>query len=90
MANRKKCSTFGVWLQTDLDSAAQNLMETIIKVYICLKTRSREISIDCGSDHITTLDKQSCFFILSYYTSKAFRDTYSYMYLYEQIPNMRF
>ena len=39
MANRKKCSTFGVWLQTDLDSAAQNLMETIIKVYICLKTR---------------------------------------------------
>ena len=23
----------------DLDSAAQNLMETIIKVYICLKTR---------------------------------------------------
>ena len=38
-ANRKKCSTFGVWLQTDLDSAAQNLMETIIKVYICLKTR---------------------------------------------------
>ena len=49
MANRKKCSTFGVWLQTDLDSAAQNLMETIIKVYICLKTRSREISIDRGS-----------------------------------------
>ena len=39
MADRKKCSTFGVWLQTDLDSAAQNLMETIIKVYICLKTR---------------------------------------------------
>ena len=39
MANRKKCSTFGVWLQTDLDSAAQNLMETIIKVYICLKTK---------------------------------------------------
>ena len=31
MADRKKCSTFGVWLQTDLDSAAQNLMETIIK-----------------------------------------------------------
>ena len=39
MADRKKCSTFEVWLQTDLDSAAQNLMETIIKVYICLKTR---------------------------------------------------
>ena len=51
MADRKKCSTFGVWLQTDLDSAAQNLMETIIKVYICLKTRSREISIDRGSDY---------------------------------------
>ena len=50
MADRKKCSTFGVWLQTDLDSAAQNLMETIIKVYICLKTRSREISIDRCSD----------------------------------------
>ena len=55
MANRKKCSTFGVWLQTDLDSAAQNLMETIIKVYICLKTRSREISIDRGSDHFLGL-----------------------------------
>ena len=26
-------STFGVWLQTDLDSAAQNLMEAFIKVY---------------------------------------------------------
>ena len=52
MADRKKCSTFGVWLQTDLDSAAQNLMETIIKVYICLKTRSREISIDRCSDYI--------------------------------------
>ena len=51
MADRKKCSTFGVWLQTDLDSAAQNLMETIIKVYICLKTRSREISIDRCSDY---------------------------------------
>ena len=50
MADRKKCSTFGVWLQTDLDSAAQNLMKTIIKVYICLKTRSREISIDRCSD----------------------------------------
>ena len=45
MADRKKCSTFGVWLQTDLDSAAKNLMETIIKVYICLKTRSREIAL---------------------------------------------
>ena len=32
----------------DLDSAAQNLMEIIIKVYICLKTRLREISIDRG------------------------------------------
>ena len=53
MANRKQCSTFGVWLQADLDSAAQNLMETIIKVDICLKTRSREISIDRGSDHST-------------------------------------
>ena len=52
MADRKTCSTFGVWLQTDLDSAAQNLMETIIKVYICLKTRSREISIDRCSDYI--------------------------------------
>ena len=51
MANWKKCSTFGVWLQTDLDSAAQNLMETTIKMYICLKTRSREINIDRGSDH---------------------------------------
>ena len=50
MANRKKCPTFGVWFQTNLDSAAQNLMETIIKVYICLKTRSRETSIDGGSD----------------------------------------
>ena len=51
MANRNKFSTFGVWLQTDLDSAAQNLMEIIIKVYICFKTRSREINIDRGSDH---------------------------------------
>ena len=50
-ADRKKSSTFGVWLQTDLDSAAQNLMEIIIKVYICLKTRSREISIDRCSDY---------------------------------------
>ena len=30
-------------------------METIIKVYICLKTRSREISIDRGSDHYVVL-----------------------------------
>ena len=46
----------------DLESAAQNLMETIIRVYICPlaatyplfipKTWSREISIDRGSDHL--------------------------------------
>ena len=36
----------------DLDSAAQNLMETIIKVYMCLKTRSRGICIDRGSDYL--------------------------------------
>ena len=47
MVNRKKCSTFGVWLQTDLDSAAQNLMETIIKVYICLKTRFSYQMLGC-------------------------------------------
>ena len=71
MADRKKCSTFGVWLQTDLDSAAQNLMETIIKVYIyiskqgsatkCLDQQARDSSsqvfsiFDAGSERRTAM-----------------------------------
>jgi hypothetical protein len=52
VASGEGCSAFEVWLRTDLDSAARDLMEAIIGVYICLKTRAREISIERGSDHL--------------------------------------